>query len=62
MEPVSGMSAIITAITSMVTGAIGWMTSYLGAITASGNEVLLFFVLFGFIGTGVGLIKRLTTL
>lgn len=56
------MAAILTAITSTVTSAASWITTYLGVITAEGNEVLLLFVIFGFVGTGVGLIKRLTAL
>lgn len=54
------MAAIITAITSVVTAAVSWLTSYVGAITASGNEVLLLMVVaVPLVGLGVGLLKRL---
>lgn len=56
------LAAIISSIGSVVTAAATWITTYLGVITAEGNEILLLFVLFGFVGTGIGLIKRLTTL
>lgn len=54
------MSALITAITAVVAGAVSWLTSYVGAITASGNEVLLLMVVaVPLVGLGVGLLKRL---
>lgn len=53
------MAGIISSIGSLVTGAISWVTSFVGALTAEGNELLLAFVLVGFVGLGVGLIKRL---
>lgn len=53
------MSAITTAITNLVTAAVTWIGSYVQCITAEGNELLLFFVIFGFIGTGIGLIHRI---
>lgn len=56
------MAAIITSIGSIVTGAISWLTSFVGSIMATGNELLLFFVVFGFVGTGIGLIKRIIRL
>lgn len=56
------MATIISAIGSIVTGAISWLTSYVGSITASGNELLLFFIVFGFVGTGIGLIHRIIRL
>lgn len=59
MTPTFGMADIIAGITSIVTGAVSWIGSYIGAITASGNTLLLFFVIFGFVGTGIGLIRRL---
>lgn len=51
------MDAIITSITSLVTGSIGWIESFVGVITA--QPLLLLFVISGFVGLGVGLIKRL---
>lgn len=61
MTPTAGMTIaeIAAAISSIVTAAVSWISSYIGSITASGNTLLLFFVVFGFIGTGIGLIKRL---
>lgn len=54
------MAALISAITAVVAGAVSWLTSYVGAITASGNEVLLLMVVaVPLVGLGVGLLKRL---
>lgn len=53
------MSAIITSIGNLVTGAITWLTSFVTAITAAGNELLLIFVISAFVGLGVGLISRI---
>lgn len=41
----------------MVTGAVGWITSYVGAITS--NPLILGFVILLIVGMGVGLIRRL---
>lgn len=54
------MDAIITSITSVVTGAISWVGSYLGVITS--NPLLLLFVITSFVGLGVGLIGRMIRL
>lgn len=54
------MSTIITDITSLVTAAITWVTSFVGAITA--NPLILMFVIISFVGLGVGLIRRLIRL
>lgn len=51
------MEALITAITSLVTAATGWVTSFVTLIT--GQPLLLLFVVTGFVGLGVGLIKRI---
>lgn len=56
------MAAILTTVTSVVTSAIGWMTSFVSAITASGNEILLLFVVVPLVGLGVGLIRRMIRL
>lgn len=59
----TGMAAIITAIGTFVTGAISWMTSYVTAITASGNEILLLAVVcVPLVGLGAGLLKRLVSI
>ena len=44
----------------MVTGAVSWITSYVGAITS--NPLILAFVIVSFVGLGVGLINRLIKL
>lgn len=60
MEPVSGISAAISAVGSLVSGAVSWLGSYVSAITASGNDVLLLMVVaVPLVGLGVGLLKRL---
>lgn len=53
------MAGIISNITNVVTAAISWVTSFVGAITAEGNELLLLFVIVAFVGLGVGLLSRL---
>lgn len=47
-------------ITTIVTSAVSWVGSFVGAITA--NPLILMFVIIGFVGLGVGLIKRLVRL
>jgi len=59
MEPVSGMAAFLSTIGSVVTAAIGWMTSWVGAITASGNEMLMVFIALPLVGIGITLIRRM---
>lgn len=53
------MAAILTNVGLVVTESITWMTSFLSTITASGNEILLLFVILPLVGLGVGLLKRL---
>lgn len=53
------MSAILTAITSLVTSAISWTTSYLSLIT-SNDVLLLMCICVPLVGLGIGVIKRLT--
>lgn len=58
MEPVSTMSAIMTAITTLVTNTVTWAGSYLTMI--SGNDILvLFCIALPLVGLGIGVIKRL---
>lgn len=59
MEPVSTMSTLLTNIGSIVTSAVGWMQSFITAITATGSEILLLAILLPFVGLGIGLLKRL---
>ena len=54
------MTDIISAVTSLVTASIGWVDSFVGVITS--QPLLLLFVTTGFVGLGVGLIKRLIRL
>lgn len=57
------MAAVVTAVGTLVTGAITWMTSYVNAITAEGNEILLLCcVAVPLVGLGVGLLKRLVSI
>ena len=58
MEP-TGLAAILASIGQVVTALIGWITSYMGAITASGNELLLIFFALPLVGLGLGALKRL---
>lgn len=55
------MSAILTTVTSVVTEAVSWVGSFAGAITASGNEILLIPICLAVAGFGVGILKRLLT-
>ena len=52
------MAAILASVTSLVTSAISWTTSYLTMIT--GNDVLvLFCIALPLVGLGIGIIRRL---
>lgn len=51
------IATIIGNVTSLVTEAVKWVGSFVGAITS--NPLLLMFVIIAFVGLGVGLIKRL---
>lgn len=54
------ITVLINGVGSLVTGAIDWLGDYVSTITASGNEVLLLFVVaVPLVGLGVGLLKRL---
>lgn len=59
MEPATGLAAVIAAISQVVTAVITWIGSYMGAITASGNELLMIFFALPLVGLGIGAIKRL---
>lgn len=56
------MSAVLSNVTSIVSSAISWLTSYIGVVTATGNELLLLFVCVPLVGLGVGLLKRMISL
>lgn len=51
------IASMISDIGSFVTGAVSWVSSFVGAIT--GNPLILGFVLVALIGTGIGVINRL---
>lgn len=60
-EPVSTMSALLTAIGSVVTAAVDWMGDFATAIT--GNDLLILGVVaIPCVGLSVGLIRRLLKL
>lgn len=54
------MDAILSSVTSLVTAAINWVTSFVGVVVA--QPLLLMFVIVSFVGLGVGLIGRLIRL
>lgn len=54
------MASILADISSVVTASIGWINSFVGAITS--QPLLLLFVVVAFVGLGVGLIKRIIRL
>lgn len=51
------ITTIVSTITEIFTAAIGWVGTV--AETVSSNPLLLFGVVIGFVGLGVGLFKRL---
>lgn len=51
----------IASITTVVTAVIGWIGQYMGAITATGNELLLVFFALPLVGLGIGALKRLAS-
>ena len=59
MEPVSGLALVLQNIGQVVTAVVTWIGTYMGAITASGNELLMIFFAMPLIGLGIGALKRL---
>ena len=55
--PAVTVSTIVTNVTTLVTEAVKWIGSFVGAITS--NPLILTFVIVAFVGLGIGLIKRL---
>lgn len=55
--PAVTVSTIVTNVTTLVTEAVKWVGSFVGAITS--NPLILTFVIVVFVGLGIGLIKRL---
>lgn len=62
LEATSTLAAILTAVGSVITSAISWVTSFVSTITATGNELILLFVIIPVVGLGVGLLSRLKNL
>lgn len=59
------MQAFITTVGQLVTalfGADGWVSSVVGTITASGNEILLIGFVISVACLAVGVVRRLTKL
>jgi hypothetical protein len=53
----TGLTAIIGAVTSVVTASIDWMTSFGQAIVET--PILLLYVCVPLVGLGIGIFKRL---
>lgn len=53
------MSTIITNIGIILAGMLDWAVDVLAVFTASGNELLLFFVIAGASYMGVNLLRKL---
>lgn len=53
------MSSLLTNIGSILTAAVGWVSTCIDAITASGNELLLLACVLPFVGYGVHMLKML---
>lgn len=51
------IATIVGNVTTLITEAVKWVGSFVGAITS--NPLILMFVIIAFVGLGVGLIKRL---
>lgn len=51
------IATILSNVSSLVTEAVKWVGSFVGAITS--NPLILMFAIVAFVGLGVGLIKRL---
>lgn len=54
------IATILASVGDIVTSGISWVGDFAGAIT--GNPLILMFVITGFVGLGIGLIKRLIRL
>lgn len=62
-EPVvTTMATILGYITNIVTSVVSWVSSFIGIITAQGNEFLLLMLLVPIIGFAVGILRRLVKL
>jgi hypothetical protein len=59
LEPVTGIAAVIAAVSAVVTATVTWIGQYMGAIMASGSELLLIMFAIPLVGLGIGALKRL---
>lgn len=59
---VTGLGAVLANVGSIVTSAIGWLSSYIHVVMAEGNELLLLLVCIPLVGLGVGLLKRMISI
>lgn len=62
MDPtpaVTGLAAVIEAISTVVTAVITWIGSYMGAIMNPDNSLLMIMFAIPLVGIGIGAIKRL---
>lgn len=57
MEATYTLSQLITDIGTFVTGSVSWMTTIANFIV--GNPLVLGMFLVGFVGIGIGLIRRM---
>lgn len=53
------MASILSTVGSILTAAVGWVSTCVNAITASGNELLLLACVLPFVGYGVHMLKML---
>ena len=58
MTETNTLAAIIQAISDIVAASATWASTAISTVT--GQPLLLFFVLSGFLGVGISLFKRLT--
>lgn len=58
MNETPTLATVIDAVTDIVEGSATWVQSAVSTVTTT--PLLLFFVLSGFVGVGIGLFKRLT--
>lgn len=55
----TSLDSLLSAMSAVVSKAIIWIGEYVTCITGTGHEILLWGVIIGAVGLGVGLIKRI---
>ena len=55
----TGVTTLLENVGEIVTSGMSWLGSAVTEVTKTGNELLLVFVCVGFIGTGIGLMRRI---